>query len=291
MPLARMQPFLWERARITHPRVLLNDCGSIEERGLGSKGRGVRRLAKGYLRVLLWDFKKEDATWSRAVIYEVARTPAILSFMIITYHGGECIKVAAGDTTLVFGPASKRSESVKPANFGADIVFVSLNHPDMNGTEEVSRGGKEPFIISGPGEYEISSVSATGIPVQSSYGGVARTNTIYGALFDGTAILYLGAVSDPNLSADVLEQIETVDVLFVPIGGGEVLGSAGAHKLSVLLEAKVVIPIHWGDIGEKDALKNFLKEAGAEDIKPVEKLTIKQKDVAAMTGEVVVLKQ
>jgi hypothetical protein len=43
-----------------------------------------------------------------------------------------------------------------------------------------------------------------------------------------------------------------------------------------------------GDMGEKDALKKFLKEEGA-DVKPIEKLTIKKKDLEGKEGEVVVL--
>lgn len=209
--------------------------------------------------------------------------------MVITYHGGECIKVTAGDTTLVFGPVSKQSKNLKPTNFGADVAFVSLQHSDMNGAGEVSRGGKEPFVISGPGEFEIASVFATGLPTASNYAEPNQINTIYEVLFDNIAVLYLGALDEAKLEPSILEAIETVDVLFVPIGGGGVLAPADAQKLAVDLEAKVVIPIHWSGVGEKDALKTFLKEAGAESAMPVEKLTVKQKDVAVMTGDVVVL--
>jgi len=52
----------------------------------------------------------------------------------------------------------------------------------------------------------------------------------------------------------------------------------------------VIIPMHYDGIGQKDALKTFLKEAGAESSKPVDKLTIKKKDLEGKAGEVVVLK-
>ena len=38
-----------------------------------------------------------------------------------------------------------------------------------------------------------------------------------------------------------------------------------------------------------DGIKLFLKEAGAEDTKPVDKLTLKSRDLAGKEGEVVVL--
>jgi hypothetical protein len=49
-----------------------------------------------------------------------------------------------------------------------------------------------------------------------------------------------------------------------------------------------VVPIHYADIGGKDALKAFLKEAG-EDVKPVDKLTVKKKDLDGKEGEIIVL--
>ncbi|KKW18552.1 MAG: hypothetical protein UY61_C0080G0010, partial [Candidatus Adlerbacteria bacterium GW2011_GWC1_50_9] len=48
---------------------------------------------------------------------------------------------------------------------------------------------------------------------------------------------------------------------------------------------KIVIPILWDD----KTLKQFLKEAGEENVKPVDKLTVKPRDVAGKESEVVVL--
>jgi L-ascorbate metabolism protein UlaG (beta-lactamase superfamily) len=79
---------------------------------------------------------------------------------------------------------------------------------------------------------------------------------------------------------------EKIDLLFVPIAGDGVLSPADAYKLAVQFEPKLIIPI--GHDTSKDALKMFLKEAG-EDTKPVEKLTIKKKDIEGKEGEVVVL--
>ena len=39
---------------------------------------------------------------------------------------------------------------------------------------------------------------------------------------------------------------------------------------------------------DKDSLKVFLKEAGAEGTKAIDKLTIKKKDFVGKTGEVVI---
>ena len=196
--------------------------------------------------------------------------------------------MSAGETTLVFGPVSKSSKNLKPTNFGADVAFVPLQHPDMNGVSEAGRGDKQPFAITGAGEYEVVTMTANGFETKSEYDG--RTiNTAYLVSFDGMTVLYLGALSDAKMPLTALEDVETIDVLFVPIGGIGVLSASEAHKLAVQLEAKVIIPIHWDGLGEKEALKQFLKEAGVESLKAVDKLTIKPKDIATMQGEVIVL--
>lgn len=207
------------------------------------------------------------------------------SAMILTYHDGFCVRASAGDTTVVFGPVSKSSKNFKPTNFGADVAFVSLNHPDMNGTEEAGRGDKQPFVIHGPGEYEIKDIAAFGFASESEYGGEKRINTLYSITFDGLSVLYAGAVGTATLPKD-LEDMDSPDVLIVPIGDEGALTPAEAQKLAVNLEAKIVIPIGY----DEKALKMFLKEAGAESVKPEEKLTLKKKDVAGKEGEVVVLK-
>ena len=204
--------------------------------------------------------------------------------MILTYHEGACIRASAGETTLVFGPVSKSSKNFKPTNFGADIAFISLNHSDMNGAEEAGRGDKQPFLISGPGEYEIQDVTVAGFSTGSKYAGEPRINTAYSVHFDGMSLLYLGALGDLDLPGDVLE-MDSPDVLIVPIGGNGTLSPAEAQKLAVKLEAKIIIPVLY----DEKSLKQFLKEAGEEATKPVEKLTIKPRDLAGKENEVVVL--
>ena len=204
--------------------------------------------------------------------------------MILTYHGGACVKASAGDTTLVFGPVSKKSKNFKPVNFGADVAFVSLNHVDMNGAEDASRGERQPFLVYGPGAYEVQDVTASGFPSGSNYDGKPLSNTLYSVRFDGLSVLYLGALGDIDLPSDVLE-MDAPDVLIIPVGGTGTLNAAEAEKLAVKLEAKIVVPI----LHDEKSLKQFLKEAGTEGTKPVDKLTIKPRDVAGKQGEVVVL--
>ncbi len=205
--------------------------------------------------------------------------------MVITYHGGQCFKVVFGGTTLAFNPISKKSK-LDPTKFGADAAFVSMWHPDFNGVDQVAHGSKQPFVVDGPGEYEIGQVVAHGFGVQTKYDKQDYYNTIYQVRLEGINMVFLGALSSPDIDPKILSEIGNIDILFLPIGGGDVLEVPQASKLAVKLEAKLIIPMHY----DAAALKAFLKEESSEGLKPVDKLTIKKKDVQDMSGDVVILK-
>lgn len=208
--------------------------------------------------------------------------------MIITYDGVESVKVSHGDLTIAINPISKESQ-FKLANFGSDIVLITANHPDFNGAETATRQGKEPFVIKGPGEYEVKGMFIRGFASKTVYGGIERINTVYTFELDGIRVAYLGAISEKELDSKAKEEMGDIDIIFTPIGGDDVLGAEEGYKIAMKREPKIIIPIHFGAVGQKDALTKFLKEADSSDVKPIDKLTIKKKDLIGKEGEVVIL--
>jgi len=209
--------------------------------------------------------------------------------MIITHYGAESFKVSFGDTTLAFNPVSKKSK-LKSTRYGADVALVSLEHPDMNGLDQVSHGEKEPFIINGPGEYEVKDVLIKGFPTKSEYGGEERINTAYLVTLEKMLILFLGATTEMELPSKLKEVMDKVDVLFVPIGGEGVLNPQKAYELAVSISPHVIIPMHHEGVGKKDSIKDFLKEEATttNNHKPVTKLTLKNKDIEGKQNEIIV---
>ena len=210
--------------------------------------------------------------------------------MIISYHGAECFKISQGDLTLALNPISKDSQ-LKPTRFGADITLITTKDVDFNGREQTSRGDKESFVIDGPGEYEIKDVFIKGFlsagPNLPAGKAGKKMNTIYLISFEGMNLCFLGALKDPALPTETLEAIEDIDILFVPIGGGEVLDSASAYKLAVSLEPSIIIPMHY----TKATLEQFLKEGGEAKTESLDKFVVKKKDLEGKEGEIVVLKE
>jgi len=209
--------------------------------------------------------------------------------MIITYYGGEFFKIQTGDVTIAFNPIGKDSK-MKSSRFGANVALVTLNDADFNGADQLSYGDKAPFVISGPGEYEVKGIFIKGFPAETTYKKEKMVNTIYSVMFDNISLCFLGALGDPKaITNETKEGVGDVDVLFVPVGGGDVLSASGAHDASLLFDPKIIIPMHYEGEGKGSPLGQFLKEAG-NGATETDKLTIKRKDLEGKEGEIVVLK-
>ncbi|MCK4918572.1 MAG: MBL fold metallo-hydrolase [Candidatus Pacebacteria bacterium] len=209
--------------------------------------------------------------------------------MIINYNGIGSFKLQSGDFTLAFNPISKKSKH-KETRFGANVTCVSIKHPDFNGVEETDAKNKSNFVIDGPGEYEVAGVFIKGVATEVNYDDKKLINTIYSVLMDNINIGFLGALGTNGVEGELRETLNTIDILFVPIGGEGVLDAVSAYKLAVKLGAKIIIPMCYGLVGEKDALNKFLKVSGSTELKELEKLTIKKSELEGKEGEVVVLK-
>lgn len=214
----------------------------------------------------------------------------ILDTMIITYYGKQFFKIVQGEMVLAFNPVNKSSKSDISTGFGADIAFVTTNYPDYNGIEKLSRGDKEPFVISGPGDYEVKEIFVKGILSNSYIDGKNYINTIYSFSVDNINIVFLGALKNGDISKEAREAINEPDILFIPVGGKVdqegLLDAKTSAKLASSLEPKMIIPMDYDDI----TLKAFLKEMGEDKIDAVDKLTLKRKDLEGKDGEIIVLK-
>jgi len=154
----------------------------------------------------------------------------------------------------------------------------------------VSHGEKEPFVIRGPGEYEVREIVIKGFQTTTEYGGKEVINTAYLVTFEKMFLLFLGAISTKELPKGLQEALDKIDILFVPIGGDGVLNPQKAYELAVSIEPKIIVPMHHTDMGIPKALQLFLKEEGAstDNHKPISKLTLKNKDLEDKQNEIVV---
>ncbi len=97
-------------------------------------------------------------------------------------------------------------------------------------------------------------------------------STIYRIEQGDVSIAIIGNIAR-KLSDDQLEMLGLIDILVIPVGGGDTLDPTSAAAMVRTVEPKIVVPIHYADAGlryelPQDALEIFTKELGA----PVEEL-------------------
>ncbi len=187
---------------------------------------------------------------------------------------------------MAVNPISKDSKlDIKGARFGSDIALSTTNHPDYNGFDMVSHGETVPFAVKGPGDYEIKGIFIKGIMTETMLSEKKFINTIYSLTIENISICFLGCMSNSKITAETRGQIGSPDILFVPIGNHDLLDPTEAYKLAVSLEPKVIIPMDY----DEKTLKAFLKEGGQDKVTPIDKFTIKAKELIGREGEIVVL--
>lgn len=205
--------------------------------------------------------------------------------MIISYLGKQFFKIQQGNLVVSINPISKASTYFKGNRFGSDIALSTINHEDYNGLEMVSHGETVPLLVDGPGDYEIKDIFIKGLLTEVSLSGKKYINTVYTLSVENISICFLGCINNSKPNLEVVSKIESPDILFVPIGNNELLSPAEAYKLAVSLEPKIIIPMDYDD----KTLKVFNKEGGQDKVAPIDKLTIKAKDLIGRENEIVAL--
>lgn len=196
--------------------------------------------------------------------------------MEIDWFGLSCFRLRAREATVVTDPYEK-SVGLRLPRPRADLVTISHNHAGHDYADGVAGN---PRIIQGPGEYEISSVFVTGVQTfhDKRNGKDRGKNTVYAINIEGIKVCHLGDIGHVPSQAQA-DEIGEVDILLVPVGGGNALNASDAAEVVSLFEPMIVIPMHYRvpDLVFKlDPLEKFVKEMGVKAPTPVESYNVKK---------------
>ncbi len=186
--------------------------------------------------------------------------------MEITWYGLSCFRlVERGMAMVVTDPYNHHQTGYDPLKLSADIVTVSHETPEHNYLEAIKGA---PYVINGPGEYEVGGVFITGIQTGGQ-------NTLYVFDFNTLTVAHLGNLSHVPTQSET-EAIGTVNVALVPIGSGRMNAARAAEVIS-LLEPNIVIPMQYATPGSDlplESLSKFLKEMGLSEVKTLPSLKV-----------------
>jgi L-ascorbate metabolism protein UlaG (beta-lactamase superfamily) len=198
----------------------------------------------------------------------------------IQYLGHSCFRLRGRDGIVLCDPFD-RSVGFDIGKPTAHIVTISHQHADHANLAAVKPMREKVFAIEGPGEYEVGGVMIAGIRTyhDKSKGAELGFNTAYVFHMDDVAFCHLGDLGH-ELTTHQLDEIGNVDVLFIPVGGGETIGPAEAVSVISQIEPRIVIPMHYALPGQASfttdlqPLEKFTHEIGMKEVTAEEKLSV-----------------
>ncbi|MCX6724278.1 MAG: MBL fold metallo-hydrolase [Candidatus Staskawiczbacteria bacterium] len=213
----------------------------------------------------------------------------------IYWAGQSCFQISVSNSKdhsadIVVDPYDEATGPKLP-NLSADILLVTHQHHDHNNVNDVKGS---PFLIQGPGEYEVKGVFVQGIPSfhDDKEGKERGQNTIYVFEAEEMRFCHMGDFGQKQLTDEQLEKIDKVDILMIPVGGEYTIDSSSAQKIISQIEPKVVIPMHYAIPKVKaklDDVSKFLKTMGKPSVVPQDKFIAKASTMPKDGMEIVVL--
>ncbi len=182
--------------------------------------------------------------------------------MDITWYGHSCFRLTErGQVSVVADPYAD-TIGLPPLKLKAEVVTISHDEAGHNNLDAVKG---DPHVLVGPGEYEIGGMFVTGVAMHYvGDEGNTRWNVAYLYQYDSLTVLHLGDLSHvPDQST--VEALGEVNVLLVPVGGGNALRASDAADVIAMIEPQFIVPMHYSLPGlflELDPVDKFLKAMG-----------------------------
>jgi L-ascorbate metabolism protein UlaG (beta-lactamase superfamily) len=131
------------------------------------------------------------------------------------------------------------------SGLAADLLLITHEHRDHNVAEAVD--GDPAILRSTAGKLEspIGEVLAVASEHDDAAGTLRGPNTIFAFTLDGIRTAHFGDFGQTALRDEQAAALGTVDLLFVPVGGGLTIGGAQAAEIARRLGARWIVPMHY----------------------------------------------
>jgi L-ascorbate metabolism protein UlaG (beta-lactamase superfamily) len=208
----------------------------------------------------------------------------------ITWYGHSCFRITERNRITVVTDPYSEEIGLPPLKLKGDVVTISHQEPGHNSVDVVKG---DPHVLTSAGEYEIGGVFVTGIPMHYVENGIARHNIGYLFDYDNLTVLHLGDLAHvPDQST--IESLGEVNVLLLPVGGGNSLRANEAAEVVALVEPSFIIPMHYAIPGlrfELDPLDRFLKAMGIGKAQEAESLRVSSGELPEQPQVIALLPQ
>lgn len=219
--------------------------------------------------------------------------------MQVEWYGQSAFRLTGRDTTVFIDPfgdtsglAARGIQFDYPPIEGvsADLLLITHEHFDHNGGDAI---GGDPMVV------RLSTWPRPETPVgeltwiASEHDPAAGTqrgpNLIFGFELDGLSVCHFGDFGQTALRDEQAAAIGSVDLLFLPVGGGPTIDAAQAAEIVGIVEPRWVVPMHYRTprIGFLEPADAFLERMPL--VHRVEGTAFETDDVPAAEGSLAVV--
>lgn len=211
--------------------------------------------------------------------------------MQLVFLGGPTLKmvnktslVPEGEIICLFNPHGAAPGLSKLRKQPAHIVLVSRAEKQYYDT---TAHAPHAIVVDSPGEYEIKGVLINAQDIT----GDNESILTFRLEADSISVGYVGGMTK-MVNGEMMEHLEGIDILILPVGGKGVLGASQAMSLVSQFEPRIVIPIQYKSSKypvARDTVNKFIKEFGAKNPEATGKLKISRRDLPAEDRRLILL--
>jgi L-ascorbate metabolism protein UlaG (beta-lactamase superfamily) len=172
--------------------------------------------------------------------------------MHVEWYGQSAFRLTDGKDTIFIDPfdvamfaGRRRWDYPAIAGVDAQLLLVTHEHGDHNAVDVICG---DPVILRSTAGTHPSPIGEV-IGIASEHDEVAGTqrgpNTIFAFTFGGHRIAHFGDFGQAALRPEQLAALGTIDLLFIPVGGGPTIGAERATEIVAQLGAQVIVPMHY----------------------------------------------
>jgi L-ascorbate metabolism protein UlaG (beta-lactamase superfamily) len=185
--------------------------------------------------------------------------------MQVEWYGQSAFQLTTSDSTVFIDPfgdvpalAARGLQFDYPpiTDVTADVLLVTHEHIDHNAVDVIAGSPLVLRSTAGRLESPIGEIVAVASEHDSVAGTERGPNTIFVFELDHIRVCHFGDFGQSSLREEQARAIGTVDLLFLPVGGGPTIGAEPAAAIARRLSARWVIPMHY-----RTPRVNFLETA------------------------------
>ena len=211
--------------------------------------------------------------------------------MQITWNGQSCFtiksKTSTGEESVVLiNPFDEKQAGIKILKSKANIVLFG----NKNSKVDTKKVDDNFFLIDKPGEFEIRGIFINGIADKWIKKG-PKQNIFFFLEIEGVKILHLGEISHA-LDNGSLDKLSGIDVLMIPVGGGDNINTEKAIEIINEIEPRMIIPMNFKIPGLKEKLNpvdKFAKEMGINPKEQTDRLKIDKRNLPQDNTEIIIM--